>query len=56
MGRYAVKNKNKIVSISLPHYQINFIENSLNFNLSKFVQVYLKNYIDKTKFMEECNG
>lgn len=46
MTRVKVKNKNKTVSISLPQYQINFVEENSDFNLSKFVQIYLRDYIN----------
>ena len=46
MTRTKVKNKNKTVSISLPQYQIKFVNNNSDFNLSKFVQIHLMDYIN----------
>ena len=46
MARPKVKNKNKNISISLPQDQIKFIEDNFDFNISKFVQIYLKEYMN----------
>lgn len=40
------KEKNKVRSISLPSYQVKFLDYNPNFSLSKFVQLHLKEYID----------
>lgn len=45
MGRKKISNKNRVMSVSLPKYQIDFIKRRPNFNLSKFVQVLLDDYI-----------
>jgi len=46
MTRTKVKDKNKTVSISLPKYQIKFVKENPDFNLSKFVQLYLRDYMN----------
>ena len=46
MGRKKVKNKNKVISISLPVEQVLFIEEHPEFNLSKFTQISLHDYIN----------
>lgn len=58
MGRKKISEdlKNKTISISLPAYQMYWIEKHKHtFNLSKFVQLELGNYINhlETNFQNE---
>ncbi len=46
MGRKKIKNKNQVVSISLPYHQCAFIKSVRMFDLSKFVQLHLQSFID----------
>jgi hypothetical protein len=46
MPRKAILHKNKNISISLPEYQLNFINEHSEFSISKFVQIHVKDYID----------
>lgn len=46
MARNKVTNKNKSVSISLTELQKQFIDKHPSFNLSKFVQIALGDYIN----------
>lgn len=53
MGRKKVKNKHEVISISLPLHQLLFIKEHEKFNLSKFVQLFLDDYINNTIAWEE---
>lgn len=46
MGRAKVTNKNTIRSVSIQAYQDKFIEDHPKFDLSKFVQLHLDDYIE----------
>ena len=46
MGRGKIVHKSKTTSISLPAYQIEWIELHPDFNLSKYCKLSLKDYID----------
>lgn len=46
MGRKKINHKNKNISISLPEYQSDWIAQHPDFNLSKYCQICLKDYID----------
>jgi len=52
MGRKKVKYKHIPVSISLPPYQVEFIASRPRFNLSKFVQIHLEDYINRVLELE----
>lgn len=54
MGKRKIqeKDKHKIKTISLPSDQIKFLENHITFDLSKFVQIHLREYIYLTRKME----
>lgn len=59
MGRNSIETeeKNKNVSISLPQYQLDWIEeNSETFSLSKFVQGELHKYIMETSTLSFLKG
>jgi hypothetical protein len=53
MARTKIGEGNKNVSISLPLHQLNFIKSHSTFNLSKFVQIHLSDYISKTIEVEQ---
>lgn len=53
MSRKKIEIKNKPVSISLPQSQIDFILLHPHFNLSKYVQMQLNEYINLSSEVEE---
>lgn len=53
MGRKKIKNKHGIVSVSLPQHQLLFIKEHNVFDLSKFVQLFLDDYINNIIAWEE---
>ena len=56
MGRKKVIIKNEPISISLPKHQRDFIKNHNTFNLSKFVQIHLEDYLNLTLEVEEIKN
>jgi len=46
MGRKKIKDKNLVRSVSLPHQLCKWIDENKDFNLSKFLSVYLQDYIN----------
>jgi hypothetical protein len=56
MGRNKRDNKNIVVSISLPPKLKEDIDLRPDFNLSKFVQIHLSEYLQTQQFLEEQDG
>ena len=55
MGRNKRKIKNITVSISIPPKLKDEIDTRPNFNLSKFVQIHLSEYLQTQQFLEAEN-
>lgn len=53
MSRKTVSNKNKSASVSLRADQIKFLDEHPHFNLSKYVQMILDDYIQLSKTIEK---
>jgi len=53
MGRKKVECKARNISISLPFYQIQFIEAHPTFSLSEFVKIHLEEHINLTEDVEK---
>jgi len=53
MGRKKRENKNVVVSISLPPKMKEELDLRPGFNLSKFVQIHLGEYLQTAKFLAE---
>lgn len=56
MSRNKVAYKNETISISLPADQILFVQSHYNFNLSKFVQIYLQEHINAVEELEDIKN
>ena len=52
MGRIKINRKNENLSISLPATQIEFIKAHKDFNISKFTQIILEEFINSYYSME----
>jgi hypothetical protein len=52
MPRKAILHKNKNISISLPEYQIDFINEHPEFSISKYIQIQMKDYLDSYYTLE----
>mgnify|MGYP001614830332 CR=1 FL=1 len=46
MGRNKLLAKNQVMSVSLPTYQKQFIQEHPDFDFSKFSQIHLSDYIN----------